>query len=102
MTLDEAQERIDELQKFLVERDREIGALKSGKLIRATYASGYDFCQRCYGPSNGRKYCSRDCEFFRAQEPFETLYKRLHPQWPAVRGTEVAQPWRPKAQSVHA
>lgn len=87
-TLEEAQDLIDELEAEVI----------------ALEPTAHE-CRRCfntfYGPAD-MLYCSRDCEFFRAQEPFETLYRKLHPEWPTKRGTEVAQPWRPKAQSVPA
>lgn len=50
---------------------------------------GKDFCRRCRKPIvASRRYCSRDCELFGEQQPFEVLYKQLHPKWPKKRGTE--------------
>ena len=39
-------------------------------------------CQRCYRvfySLGDQRFCPRDCKEFRKQEPFETLWKQLHP-----------------------
>lgn len=89
MTLAQALERIDELAEALEQEQDKIfndyydeGELQKA-IAEALANPEQKTCRRCYGifwtTDDSQQYCSRDCREFRRQEPFETLWKQLHP-----------------------
>ena len=95
MTQSELEARVTELEKKvkdykfdLQEAKQTITQLETE--LEAAHVTQHE-CARCYQPFTGPLdacYCSDDCEHFRKQEPFEVLYRRLHPdsQWLKTRG----------------
>lgn len=84
MTLKEALDRIDDLETELSDTRMEMfNQYEVDAIVAAAVANAEErICRRCFGrfyTCNDEQYCSRDCREFRRQEPFETLWKQLHP-----------------------